>query len=365
MTPTTRSLESAINSALATNVVSAMFKRETERTPEFVGENARYAIRDLLGDGCSGSVYLARDARYCDDHHEELVAVKVLRGEQSGEEARRVRYVKHPNVVQSLDFGEDFIVFEYIPCGSLETLDRPVRPREAARLVAEIADGVQAAHNRGLIHRDLKPANVLLDLDGTPKVADFGIAVLDTHVGGGSGELTGNRAFMAPELFTEGRSAITTKIDIYALGCLLYWLITDSLPHGGTVAEVEQAHESGHAPRLSGVGRDLAAICTRAMAIDPFDRYDTAAQLAADLRAWRAHQPIEWRRPGIVRKSVLLCRRRPKSAILTGAAAIIFLIGVGATAQLIRQTQEAQGRHADRFEEVREGLRTRAWRDEP
>ena len=161
------------------------------------------------------------------------------------------------------------------------------------------------------------------------------------------------------------RAAITTKIDVYALGCLLYWLITDSLPHGGTVAEVERNHKSGHAPHLTSVGKELAAICARAMATDPADRYDTAAQLAADLRSWRAHQPIEWREPNAIRKIALLCRRRPKSAFLAGAAALILLVGVGATAQLIRQTQEAKGRHGDRFEEVREGLRTGAWRSEP
>jgi serine/threonine protein kinase len=374
MTAAPRSLESAIASALVTDVVVGICKSQDRDPPDFVGESARYAIMDTLGHGCSGSVYLARDARYSDDHHEEVVAVKVLRRDDSANEARKVRYVKHPNVVQSLDFGDGFIVFEYIPGGSLDSLCRPMKPRDAAKLIAQIADGVQAAHNQGLIHRDLKPANVLIDHDKTPKVADFGIAVLDSMVGPGHGEMTGNRAFMAPELFASGRSAITTKVDVYALGSLLYWLVTDSLPHGDTIEGIRESHKSKRIPTLRKVSNDLGRICSKAMAKDPVDRYATAGQLAADLRAHLAHEPIDWQRPGVVKRTRLLCRRRPAAAALGLFGFLLLMGGTTIIAFFMHEARSAEGRHAARFDEVTQGLvnkesrekiRSGEWRENP
>jgi len=344
------SLESLVEAALATQVVEGLFDTKRFNPPRSVGPDQRYRLLGLVGGGSSGSVFTAIDEMYSDDHHKEVVAVKLLRGDESADEARKARYVRHQNVVRSLDFGDDFVVFQFVGGGSLADTTRPMDPWRAASLMAEVADGVQAAHSQGLVHRDLKPANVLLDEDGTPKVADFGIAVRPTDLTamiGDSTQPTGNRAFMAPELVTQGRSAISVQVDVYALGAMLLWLLTDLLPKDQAV----QDETAG-----SDTPADLRAICRRAMNTDVNQRYKSAAEFSADLRCFLQLQPLEWTNPSLRKRAALAWRRDPRIACLGALTVSVFVASAAGVGWFYDTYKQAEVLDEQRRMEVKPAL---------
>ena len=238
--------------------------------------------------------------------------------------------IDHPNVVRVVEADEVFslyyIVMEYCPGGSLSSwlahrpVDRPIPPRWAATLVAEIADGVQEAHAASLLHRDLKPGNVMLvrvddrsDADPPrfhPKVGDFGLAKaigenperVDRTA---SGTMIGTLAYMSPEQ-ARGDKAIGEAADIYGLGAILYHILTRSTPHpGSSEAEILSRILDDvpvQSPRVlrPDIPRNLETICRTALAKTPGDRYATAAALADDLRRFLRNDPVKgspwWKR---------------------------------------------------------------------
>lgn len=340
----------------------------------------RYELRELLGEGSFGEVYVAVDRKLSDADHEALVSIKILAGGERSEwtrqllidEATKSRRIRHPNVVNVLDRGvtelnEDFIVYEFVDGGDLYQWHRRHHAiasiREIAALVARIARGVHAAHMAGLVHCDLKPGNIVLTGEGEPKVVDFGIAIrsaehesMEARAADESGPM-GNLAFMSPEQFRREEGALTIPSDIYALGGILYWLVTGQLPNGGTPEEVRGTHDRERGrlapPSLRearvGIDTDLDAICRRAMAQNPQDRHGSAAALADDLDAWRAFEPITWTysRPG--RRLTLWARRKPSLAAASLAIVVLgfvsALVGVKATTET-RMRNEFQGKVA-------------------
>src|SRR5262249_35301539 len=145
-------------------------------------------------------------------------------------EAAAVAALQHPNIVSLLEYGEHqklpFFTLEFLPCGSLATKLNgvPQPPRDAARLVVQLAPGLHYAHTRGIVHRDLKPANVLLADDGTPKITDFGLA-RRVEVGSGltaTGDVLGTPSYMAPEQAGGETKHAGPAADVYALGAILY-----------------------------------------------------------------------------------------------------------------------------------------------
>lgn len=319
--------------------------------PRLPDGRRRYELRRLLGKGGWGEVYLAADRQLSDAGHEALVAIKVLSGRDRGpwarqrliDEATKARRVVHRHVVRVLDRGvsdddEDFIVYEHVEGGDLgEWLqDRRLTAREAALLMAKIARGVQAAHAAGLVHCDLKPGNVLMTREDEPRVADFGIAVrsgegIDAIREHADGRPVGNIAFISPEQFRMEEGSLSAASDIYALGGMLYYLVSRRFPNGASLEEVARTHDPVEGrtapPSLRGTARgvnaDLDAICRRAMAVRPEDRYPSAAAFADDLEAWVRREPILWTKPGPGRMLWLTCRRHP-------AAAVGVLLAVGA-----------------------------------
>ncbi|MBI3412412.1 MAG: protein kinase [Planctomycetes bacterium] len=255
-----------------------------------------YEILGELGRGGMGVVYKARQVNL-----NRLVALKMLRDATHADvedlarlraEAETVARLQHPNIVHIYDIGETdgctFLALEYIDGGTLsqKSAGRPWSPQEAAQLVATLARAVHAAHERGIIHRDLKPANVLLMGDGAPKIADFGLAKRqDSASLTQTGIVMGSPSYMAPEQ-AEGKSnEIGPATDVYALGAILYELLTGRPPFQGdsALAVVHQvANSEPIAPsRLQAqVPRELEAICLRCLRKNPRHRYASARDLA-------------------------------------------------------------------------------------
>ena len=295
--------------------------------PPTPGGVPRYEARRLVGRGAHGAVYEGVDRLLSDRGAPAWVAIKVLHSITSEEgraqfdaEARKTRAIDHENVVRVLDLGrtadgESYLVTELLQGGALTRESVPTA-QEAVLLLVDVARGVQAAHTARLVHRDIKPANILLARDGVPKISDFGLAAWNDA--GQAGELPpgGTLAFMAPEQYRGEESASNNTVDVYAMGGVLYWLLTGRPPNGATAGEVRAflGGEGGAGVRPSDlvpVDADLDAICARALEADPALRQQSADQFAADLTAWLDHRPIEWASPTRARRARLLVRRRP------------------------------------------------------
>ncbi|OSM44373.1 protein kinase domain-containing protein [Nesterenkonia sp. PF2B19] len=214
----------------------------TEQSDPWIGTtvDGRYEIEDRVARGGMSTVYLARDARL--GRH---VALKVLFPhmaedrkvvERFEQEARNAALISHPNVVQVLDQGQTretaYLVMEHVPGATLRTLLKrgPMTPRLALTYAEAILQGLGAAHRAGLVHRDIKPENVLVSRDGRIKLADFGLARAATHHSGTS-TLMGTVAYISPELLS-GEGA-DERADIYAVGILLYEMLTGVQPYTG------------------------------------------------------------------------------------------------------------------------------------
>jgi serine/threonine-protein kinase len=329
-----------------------------------------YEVEAVLGCGGMGVVYKARQHAL-----DRSVALKMLlagpfAGAQELGRFRRetaaLACLRHANIVPVYDAGEvegrPYFTMEFLDGGSLaqKLSGTPQPARQAAALLATLAEAVQVAHQGGIVHRDLKPANILLTADGTPKIADFGLARrLEGDAGlTQSGVPMGTPSYMAPEQARGQARATGPAVDVYALGAILYELLTGRPPfRAETPAEtVQQVIDQEPVPpaRLnSGVPRDLETICLKCLQKDPGKRYVTAAQLAADLGRFLRYEPIQARPTGRVEHFWRWVRRRPAAAGLLAAVALLVLVGgVGAGLQC-QQWAAARDRQAQTDRKVR------------
>jgi WD40 repeat protein len=306
-----------------------------------------YELLEEVGRGGMGVVYRARQKSL-----ERVVALKmVLAGEHAGpqelarfrSEAAALARLQHPNIVQIHEVGahdgRPYFSMEFVDGPSLaQRLDgAPLPGREAARLVQTLAGAVHAAHGKGVVHRDLKPANVLLAADGTPKVTDFGLAKRLDAPGGAtqSGAIVGTPSYMAPEQAAGRSKDIGPPVDVYALGALLYELLTGRPPFRAptavdTLVLVQTAEPVPPSRLQPGVPPDLETVCLSCLQKDPARRYASAQALGDDLRRFLAGEPI-WARPVRVwERAVKWVRRHPAPAalILVSGLAALALVGV-------------------------------------
>ncbi len=312
-----------------------------------------YEILSVVGTGGMAIVYEAR--------HKELnrrVAIKMLRGaaladpgyrERFRAEAAAIARLQHPNIIQVFEIGTveptagdpypaPFLALEFVDGGSLTPhASTPHPPRAAAKTVETIARAAHAAHRLGIVHRDLKPANVLLTRDGTLKVADFGIAkrIDDSSAAHRSltreGAIVGTPEYMAPEQFHG--DAASPAIDVYALGVILYELLTARVPfQGASFADtmfLAMRQEPVPPRRLQpGVPRDLETICLKCLEKLPAKRYGSAEELADDLARWADGRAIRARAVGAVERTARWARRNPAVAMLSVAVLLVALTGV-------------------------------------
>jgi serine/threonine-protein kinase len=323
---------------------------------------AGYEILGVLGRGGMGIVYKARQVSL-----NRLVALKmILAGGHAGPseltrfrtEAEAVARLQHPNIVQIHEVGEvegrPFFSLEFVDGGSLaDKLDgTPWPAHDAARLVQTLARAIHAAHEQGIIHRDLKPANILLsslvishssladkqestsNAQGLlPKITDFGLAKRLDSVAGQtqSGAILGTPSYMAPEQAGAKGHVIGPATDVYALGAILYELLTGRPPFKAptpldTVLQVvheEPVPPSRLQPKLP---HDLDTICLKCLHKDPVKRYDSALVLADELRRFLSNEPILARPARPWERAVKWARRRPATATLLGVSAVALLV---------------------------------------
>ncbi len=276
------------------------------------GSEKRYRLEEVIGCGADSFVYRAIDRKLSSEGFPAHVAIKIHgSGCSTVAEAVSARRVHHDNVVQVLDSCEDenglsYLVSELMDGGDLSELTVPCPPRRAAELIRQISNGIQALHRSGIVHGDLKPANILMTGSGVPKVADFDVASRDADPLGG-----GNVAFLSPELLANRLDRPTPANDIYALGGLLYYLLTGKLPNGTSKEEIRARLRLPVSPPTPAVDPQLDQICARALAYEPSDRHDSAGSLAADLVGWLKHVPVSWARISTTRRTLLWVRRRP------------------------------------------------------
>jgi tetratricopeptide (TPR) repeat protein len=312
---------------------------------------AGYEVLGELGRGGMGVVYRARQAALG-----RVVALKmILAGDHAGPaqrqrfraEAETVARLRHPHIVQVYEAGEHdgraYVSMEYAEGGSLAAkLDgTPWDPAAAAGLVATLAGAVDAAHRAGVVHRDLKPGNVLMTGDGTLKVTDFGLArrLEGAGVPTESGVPLGTPSYMAPEQAAGRGKEAGPAADVYALGAILYELLTGRPPFKGpsSLETIRQVLDDEPLPprRLQPkLPRDLETICLKCLEKEPARRYATAHELAEDLRRFLAGEPIRARPAAWWERGVKWAVRRPAAATAL-ALGVVLLLGFGAATLLL------------------------------
>ncbi|MCE9534303.1 MAG: protein kinase [Planctomycetes bacterium] len=344
----------------------------TEHVPDKLPIIPGYEVLREVARGGMGVVY---EARHFDLGR--IVAIKmILSGPSSPKAQARFRLeaeaaarLLHPNFVQIFDMGQvdgrPFFSMEFVTGGNLGDLlkRQPIAARKAAELTEIIARAVHAAHLQGIVHRDLKPNNIMLTADGTPKIADFGLAKrLDddsqhTH----TGEIMGTPNYMAPEQAQGSKDQIGPKTDVYALGVILYEMLVGKPPFMGD-SPIEALrlvlNEDPVAPsrRAVNVPRDLEVICLKCLEKTPSRRYDSALALAEDLRRFLNGQHILAKPIGRLGRCLKWVRRHPQQAALVGLLAIIAIVPLFILIQNYRTEQQVRAKAVEQAPQVREIL---------
>jgi mono/diheme cytochrome c family protein len=331
-----------------------------------------YEITRIIGEGGMGIVYEARQVKLG-----RTVAVKMISGlhvrskhlARFRTEVEAAARLQHANFVQIFEVGEvngrPFFSMEYVAGGNLgqEITQGLPDARRAAALVETLARAVHAAHERGIVHRDLKPSNVMLGIDGTPKIADFGLAKrLDDDSGPTyTGEVLGTPSYMAPEQAEGKNDQIGPATDVYALGALLYELLAGKPPFEGSspvdsLRKVVTQEPIAPSELKRSVPRDLEAICLKCLEKGPRQRYATALALAEDLRRFQSGQPVDARRIGPLRRAGKWTRRHPQVAALILIVCVVALIPVYYTFASYRTQRQMRLRAEEQAPLVRDIL---------
>jgi len=307
-----------------------------------------YELLEVIGHGGMGKVYRARQMSL-----NRIVALKLIHaGRFAGpeeiarfhREAEAAASLDHPHIVHIYEVGcvedQHYFTMKYVEGGTLATLLggglSAFDLRDVVSLLTRVAWALHHAHQRGIMHRDLKPANILLNGQGEPLIADFGLArLIDQSVNPNRPEaILGTLGYMAPEQVSGKSSELTTAVDIHALGCILYEVLTGRTPyHARNLTEAAQTLPTTPIlpPRqvVPQLERDLEAICLRCLEKQPEHRYQSAAALAEDLEHWLRGEPVSARSTGPLPRWFKWAKRHPSKIALALALLLLVPLGLG------------------------------------
>lgn len=320
-----------------------------------LGTVGRYQAQTILGTGGMSVVFAAWDPML-----QRRVAIKVFTTSNDAQackrfvrEARAAARIEHRAIVPVYEVIErdgkpPALIMPLMTGGTLqqklgqESLDT----QQAAAIAARIADGLAEMHRRGQVHRDIKPGNILFDLDGQPRLGDFGLVrkhedepLTEANV------LPGTPEYIAPEMLLENAPASVAS-DIYQLGLTLYTMLVGVCPYRGTVTNVLRQIVQGPPPKPSKyevvIPKDLETICLKAIERRPADRYPSADALADDLNRYLRGEPISASRPGIPATAVRWCKRHPVTTAVAGITLPCALMLAVAFAAYLHQSQQSE-----------------------
>src|SRR6266496_5840379 len=305
-----------------------------------------YELLEEVGRGGQGVVFRAKQKSL-----NRIVALKVIGLGQWATKAHLKRFRLEAEAAASLDHpcivpiyevserdGQCYFSMKFVEGGQLDEVVKhtPISIQQAVELIAKVARTVHYAHEHGILHRDIKPGNILLDSKGEPHLTDFGLARLveSESTVTRTLEVLGTPSYMAPEQAAGNNAKLTSSIDVYGLGAVLYQLLTGHPPFaGGTTYETIKLllETQPRQPRLCNpkVDRDLETICLKCLEKEPARRYPSAEALAEDIERFLRNEPIQARRTGVVARGKKWLQRNPTvAAVVTLSLALIAAVGV-------------------------------------
>jgi len=339
-TPHTDVMGSTVLRSLGTTTDAELPQKGSGTPLAWIGN---YEIQGEIARGGMGVVYQAYDRRL-----DRIAAVKLVKSGEWADadeldrfrvEAMAAARLDHPGIVPVFEVGEQgrhhFLAMAYIDGHSLwqEVKDSPLQPKLAARMMQQVAEAIQYAHDRGIVHRDLKPQNILLTRSGQPKVTDFGLAKRQDSDAGltDTGDILGTPSYMPPEQASGKGSQAGPLADVYSLGATLYCLLTGRPPFQAATkidTMLQVMNEEPVPPRRlnRAIPRDLETICVKCLQKEPVRRFPSAQILADDLGRFLRDEPILARPVSQSERVWRWCRRNQFVAGLSSAATLLLVL---------------------------------------